>query len=520
MADKILILDDDPHLGQNLCAFFRNKDVDCVLVSNIEEAERETEKTFFPIAMVDLVLGESSGFQFIERYKDRYPDSEIIIITGREMLADAQKAIRLKVFDFIVKPFRLKTVWQSVQNALKHFEIVQKEKRFNASKAEYAQRLEQQVREKTETLKKTARFYKKMAYDIPFGIVLIVDEKVSFINKMALELTGREAFDGHIMELVHESKQKSFKRVMQETLKRQKPLMLRFRILTRSASQKELPVRGLFYPMDYYDEKGVIVFFSDQSPLLESRHKEQLYKNEYFKEYNLSLIGQLASGIAHNLNTPLSIIQGNAELLSLRYPDLEETRMILRQTEHMGRQIANLIKKGKNELTREQEELDLNQLITDEIEFARANLYFKHYITTRLDLTPDLPLIYGVYYDFSVCLSALIQNAVDAMFERDERTLTVRTAFDDDYIRCDITDTGIGIPPENHRHIFEPFFSTKPDYTDTDIPVKMPRGNGLGLNLVMDVVEHYNLQLTFESVPEKGTTFTLKFPRRKRDHSA
>ncbi|RMH64151.1 MAG: hypothetical protein D6677_05575 [Calditrichaeota bacterium] len=442
----------------------------------------------------------------------------MIIITGREDLTYAQQAIRLQVFDYITKPFHLKTVWQAVQNAYKHYQVLLEEKELLRKKEAYAHQLEKEVREKTETLKQTALFYRELANEIPFGIMFVAEEQVTFINKMALKICGQNQYEGPVYDLIHADKRKSFKRILTETRQQEQSYMLRFRIKVGNHTGQSVPVRGWFYPMRYHDQKGVIIVFSDQSPLMESRHKERRYKTEYFKEYNLSLIGQLASGIAHNLNTPLSIIQGNAELLSLKHPELEETRLILRQTEHMGKQIANLIKKGKNELTREREDVDLNQLIREEIEFARANLYFKHYITTRLELAPKIPLVNGVYYDFSVCISALIQNAVDSMYEQETRVLTIQTSFDATHIRLDIRDTGVGIPPENHKLIFEPFYSTKPDYTDKDRPLKMPWGNGLGLTMVMEVVEQYNLELTFESTPGKGTTFTLKFPRRMDEH--
>ncbi|RMH64152.1 MAG: response regulator [Calditrichaeota bacterium] len=73
MALKILILDDDPHLGHSMHAYFQNKGVTCTLVENVEQAEQATARESFPVALVDLVLGQNSGFRFVEFFKKNTP---------------------------------------------------------------------------------------------------------------------------------------------------------------------------------------------------------------------------------------------------------------------------------------------------------------------------------------------------------------------------------------------------------------------------------------------------------------
>ncbi len=517
MDISVLIVDDDPHVGQSLQHFFAGKNIPCVYSASLSGAMEALRDHTFTVALVDLILGDEDGLNFIEKFQEAFPQSSVVIITGRDDVQYAQKAIRMKVFDYITKPFRLETIGQVVRNAHKNHEVLVQKEQLRREKEEYAQRLEREVAAKTEAVHKTARYYKNLAYDIPFGLISVAADKVVFINKMALGLIGRSSFDGDIYELVHPSKKKSFRRVLNETLKNQKNLSLRFRI-NHCDDEAGVPVFARFFPSDFEEERGAIIAFNDQTSIMESRVKEMRYRSEYFKEYHLSLIGQLASGIAHNLNTPLSIIQGNAELLSIKFPDLTETRMILRQTEHMGKQISNLIKKGKNELVREEEDIDLNELVRDEVEFSKANLYFKHYIETTLELEERLPGIRGIYYDFSVCLSALVQNAVDAMYGCDTRRLLIRTWFDRESVFLSVSDSGTGMSEEVQQRMFDPFFTTKAHFDDQETDGKLPRGNGLGLSMVKDVVEQYELEVQVKSTPGKGTTFTLKFPRIARAH--
>ena len=512
MEISVLIVDDDPHIGTTLQHLFAQKNVPCLYTPSLNEAREALKTNRFSVALIDLVLGDENGLKFVEEFQSAFPLASVIIITGRDDVQSAQQAIRLKVFDYITKPFRLNTIWQVVSNAHKNHEVRVQREILEREKEEYAQKLEREVAAKTEEIHKTAQFYKKLAYDIPFGIMSVVDDQVIFINRAALDIIGRETYEGNVHDLIDSAKKKSFKRVLDETVKCRKTLSLRFRV-KKYGEEVRPPVFASFLPTNFDDESGAIIAFNDQTTIMESRVKEMRYRSEYFKEYHLSLIGQLASGIAHNLNTPLSIIQGNAELLSIKFPDLTETQMILRQTEHMGRQISNLIKKGKNELVREEEEIDLNELIRDEVEFSKSNLYFKHYIETTLDLADRLPLVRGVFYDFSVCLSAVIQNAVDAMYNCDTRKLHIRTTSDREWVTLSISDTGMGMSPEIKEKIFDPFFTTKAHFDDMKADSKLPRGNGLGLSMVKDVVEHYGLQLQVDSRPRAGTTFTIKFPR-------
>ncbi len=512
MGISVLVVDDDPHIGTTLQHLFQQKSVACTYCSTLTDAREALKQNRFSVALIDLILGDENGLNFVEEFQAMFPLASVIIITGRDDVRSAQQAIRLKVFDYITKPFRLNTIWQVVNSAHKNYDVRVQRQLLEKEKEEYAQRLEREVALKTEAVHKTAEFYKKLAYDIPFGIMSVVDDRVIFINKAALAIIGRKEYDGNVHDLIDPAKKKSFKRVLTETVTNRKTLSLRFRV-NKHREETKPPVMASFLPTNFDDESGAIIALNDQTSIMESRVKEMRYRSEYFKEYNLSLIGQLASGIAHNLNTPLSIIQGNAELLSIKFPELTETQMILRQTEHMGRQISNLIKKGKNELVREEEEIDLNELIRDEVEFSKANLYFKHYIETTLELAHRLPLVKGVFYDFSVCLSAVIQNAVDAMYNCEVRKLHIRTSFDEQWVTLSISDTGMGMSPEVKEKIFDPFFTTKANFDDLDADNKLPRGNGLGLSMVKDVIEHYGLQLQVESEPRKGTTFTIKFPR-------
>jgi len=243
-----------------------------------------------------------------------------------------------------------------------------------------------------------------------------------------------------------------------------------------------------------------------------AQQREKKYALELLKENKMSSIGQLASGITHNLNTPISIIQGNAELLQVKNPESIEINMIIRQTTRMNELIRTIVTKGKHELNYENDEIDLNNLLKTEIEFLKANLYFKHYIECNLDLDEPIPSLYGIYSDYSQSISVIIQNSIDAMYKLEKRTLFVQTKNKKDFIQVVIRDSGVGIEPEVMEHMFEPFFTTKPSPDEKIADDKTPRGTGLGLSMAEKIFKKCDIDVEVNSVVGEGSEFILKIP--------
>ena len=121
--------------------------------------------------------------------------------------------------------------------------------------------------------------------------------------------------------------------------------------------------------------------------------------------------------------------------------------MILKQTAQMNDLISTIVTKGKYELNYENNDIYLNDLLKTEIEFLKANLYFKHYIECTLDLDMTIPSIFGIYSDYSQCISVIVQNSIDAMYKLEKRELFVQTKNKNEFIQLIIRDTGAGIEP-------------------------------------------------------------------------
>ena len=233
-----------------------------------------------------------------------------------------------------------------------------------------------------------------------------------------------------------------------------------------------------------------------QSQLLESQKLEQ--------------IGLLASGFAHNLKSPLSGIKGYAQLLSMDHKDMRELNLIVGEAEKMESIINNLMLKSRKDHENKEEILNLNDLIKIELEFLSANMFFKHRVKKKIYLDKNLPSVSGVYAHFSQAVVNIIQNSLDAMYNVNEKALTIRTRHDDQYVYIDIGDTGCGIPEKIQDKVFEVFFTTKPLVTERK--GEEPFGTGLGLSTANYFIRQYGGKISLESEAGKGTTVTIQVP--------
>ena len=256
--------------------------------------------------------------------------------------------------------------------------------------------------------------------------------------------------------------------------------------------------------------EGIILDVTEQH---NAQIRERKLELELLNEHKLAAIGQLTAGISHNLNTPISIIQANAELLKMRKMEEPEIDKILSQTKRMEELINTILIKGKNDQSSEFVQIDINDLLRQELEFFNANLYFKHHIEKEYDFEEGLPSINGVYNDFSHSIMNIVQNSVDAMYKRQERKLKISTKYEKNNIEIRISDTGSGIPKEIQPKIFDPFFTTKPVRDNDNMEdIHSPQGTGLGLSLVYNLLKPYNAKIEFSSSEQDGTEFVISIP--------
>ena len=234
------------------------------------------------------------------------------------------------------------------------------------------------------------------------------------------------------------------------------------------------------------------------------------------QEERLRALGQMASGIAHDINNALSPVSLYAESMLETEQNLSErARGYLETIQRAVEDVAQTVARMREFYRPREAQLGLtavqmNSMVRQVVDLTRArwsDMPQQRGIVIRAltELAPDLPKIMGVESEIREALTNLVFNAVDAMPEGGTLTLRTRLADADPEaaavaIVIEVADTGIGMDEVTRRRCLEPFFTTKGE-----------RGTGLGLAMVFGMVQRHSADLEIESVPGAGTTMRLVF---------
>jgi PAS domain S-box-containing protein len=254
----------------------------------------------------------------------------------------------------------------------------------------------------------------------------------------------------------------------------------------------------------------------------------------------LESVGQLASGIAHEINTPIQFIRDNARFLTEAFADLtgllpeavtsgsplrpeggtgavdvdfllEEVPQALAETLEGANRVATIVGAMKafgHPGGEDKSPADINEAVRNTVAVATSEI--KHVADVQLILAEDLPQTWCVLGDINQVLLNLIVNAAHAIGVVNAVTglqglITIRTRSEGEYLVIDIQDTGGGIPPEITDRVFDQFFTTKP----------VGKGTGQGLSLAHALIhDRHDGTITFVSTPGVGTTFTVRIPHK------
>jgi PAS domain S-box-containing protein len=234
-----------------------------------------------------------------------------------------------------------------------------------------------------------------------------------------------------------------------------------------------------------------------------------LLRQEIAHVGRVSMMGQLASALAHEINQPLGAILRNTEAAELftenESPDLDEIRAILADIRKDDQRAGSVIDRMRALLKRhdlETRPLDLGELVGDVASLARADAAARQ-VKLDVDVPGGLPLVRGDRVHLQQVLLNLILNGMDALNEvsRQERHVSVTARLDGaQTVEIAVSDTGHGIPADKLAHVFDPFFTTKPN------------GIGMGLPISRTIIEAHGGRLWAENNNGGGAAFRFTLP--------
>ncbi len=232
-----------------------------------------------------------------------------------------------------------------------------------------------------------------------------------------------------------------------------------------------------------------------------------------------AIIGRLTQGMVHNLKSPLQVMQTSVDLIETKatkindYSFFSYTKYILQAITKVNQIMDTLMVKSSKEQKQDLQPVNINELIQREIQLLEGNMYFKNKVKKKYFYDENIANIPLIYAYISQVFYNLINNAMDAMWEKKSRELTIVTRQDESNIYMDIADTGCGIAEENLSKIFDPFYTSKPAKGEEKKEGE-PTGTGLGLYTCIELLKPFNGEIAITSNPAKGSVFTVVLPKK------
>lgn len=566
MSDKdkgtVLIAEDDPLVRRTTGHYLRGKGYNVLEAENGKEALRLFRERTSDIVITDLRMPELDGMALVRTIVQEDARIPVIIFSGMGTMSDVIEALRAGAWDYLTKPIvDMEILDHSISKGLKHAQLLRREKKYRAS-------LESEVELRTiELLQHNRMLEKEMAarqaqeakvlhakqewertVDVMPDMISIVDtnHNIVRINRAVVEILGKPyeellgskcyqslcALDAppeycpHVKLL--QDKKSHRVEMYQEHL----------------GGHCEVIVRPYYTPDGtLLGSVHIVRNINDQKKAEQEKEKAQ---SQLLHAQKLESVGQLAAGIAHEINTPTQFIGTNIDFLeetsqaistfmgqfqeiiktapqevvdavntALEEMDwdylAEEIPLAISQSREGVKRVASIVRAMKefsHPGSREKELLNLNQIINTTITVARNE--WKYVAEMSLDLEENLPGIPLLADEMGQVILNMLVNAAHAIGEKlgdnpesEKGMITITTVKTDGGVELCISDSGAGMPVEVQRRIFDPFFTTK----------KVGKGTGQGLAISHDViVEKHQGTISVESVVGRGTTFIITLP--------
>ncbi|MBW1887175.1 MAG: two-component sensor histidine kinase [Deltaproteobacteria bacterium] len=248
--------------------------------------------------------------------------------------------------------------------------------------------------------------------------------------------------------------------------------------------------------------------------IAQADEEKQKRNEQMFQTGKLASIGELAAGVAHEINNPVAIMVEEAGWIDDLLEDeefregknLDEFKRALKQIRTQGNRCKEITQKllsfARKTDSRVQE-VQLNELIEDIITISAKRAKYSG-IVIKTEIQEDLPPIDLSPTEMQQVLINLINNALDAM-EENGGTLSISARIEGDHIVIEVSDDGPGIPEDNLSQIFDPFFTTKP----------VGKGTGLGLSICYGIIKKLGGEISVRSAMDTGSTFRVRIPLKK-----
>jgi signal transduction histidine kinase/DNA-binding response OmpR family regulator len=503
------------------------------------------------LIIMDLKMPKMTGLEVLATLRERSIEIPVILMTFHGSEETAVQAFRLGARDYIIKPYEIEEMVQAIDRALTEVRLRAERDQLTKGLVKVNRQLERRVKEL------------HILYNVSKSVTALLDlgELLNRIVEAALYVTGAE--EGSLLLIdrnsgdlymraargLGEKFARGFRVKVQDTIAGQvvrtgepywtstqdQSVKVKTNYLVKSLAYIPLKVGGKVIGVLLVDNKvsntpftendmyllsaladyaavaidkarlyGAVKSFNKE---LEQRVQERTAELEAAQEQlvqaeKLASIGQLAAGVAHEINNPIGVILGFAQVMLKRISPDDPMHKPLSTIEREGLRCKEIVqdlldfaRQSKPVLSR----LDINDVID-----AASELMPHHFNSDRVEVikhyAATLPKVLGDENQLQQVFLNILINAYQAM--PDGGRLYITSQAQDGEILAVFEDTGIGIPREDLKRIFDPFFTTK----------EVGEGTGLGLSISYGIVEQHGGTIQVDSASGEGSTFTVRLP--------
>lgn len=381
-----------------------------------------------------------------------------------------------------------------------------------------------------EALQKSEERYRSLVENADEAILVVQDGMVKFTNNRSVESFGyseQEFLSIPVFELIHpEDRDAVARRYLQKINGDKTPTRQTYRAFHKRGHTKWIEISSVL--IEWEGRPATLNLITDISDRRKTEEEKRSLEESLQRAQKMEALGQLAGGVAHDLNNVLGVMTGYAELLLMEIPEGQRARShaekILQSTEKGAAIIQDLLTLARRGVT-VAEVVDLNRIVSGFLRspvFEKMKDYHPH-VTFRTELHEELLNIKGSSVHLEKTLMNLVSNAAESISGTGEVVIRTQSCYLDkavmgydevregEYTILSVSDTGMGIPAEHREKIFEPFYTKK---------VMGRSGTGLGLAIVWGTVKDLSGYIDVQSEGGVGSTFTLYFPATREEMTA
>ena len=481
MENTILLVDDDQDFRDVLGIRLKNDGYDVITAADGEEGFRTFQKHRPTVVLADIKMPRMDGIELLRKIKETDPEAEVIMLTGHGDMDLAIKSLKYQATDFITKPILDDVLKIALERAMEKICLKRQVQEYTLNKAMYQVVINDLIQE-----------------DI---MVIGADYKILEVNETLLKRLGlerEEVVGHHCFEVSHHLHSPCEGRdhpcPLMESLKTGKPSQATH--VHRDRADREFFYSISCYPIFEHGKiSGVVEISKDISKDIELQKR-------MMDQQKLASIGQLAAGVAHEINNPLTTILTSAmvaqEDMDAEDPHYEEFETIANETLRCRKIVTSLLDFARQSKPAKKRN-DINAIVRECIALVTKPAALRD-VAVESNLFDKLPLLIVDHHQILQSLINLVLNAIEASVPGGKISLTTSYLPEKAAIEIRVKDTGKGISKKDLGNIFDPFFTTKES------------GTGLGLAITHGFVHQNAGTIEAESQKGAGTTFTIRLP--------